>query len=113
MTATNSAPAACARRLISGIRSSNPRKSGCAAMTPATGRPGRLGRGRGTVVVRGRHHVEVDKLGEEGLVFVDRLERPLADLRLVRRVRRVPLASEEELVDGRRAPVSIDARSEE
>ena len=38
MTATNSAPAACARRPISGIGSSRPRKSGWAAMTPATGR---------------------------------------------------------------------------
>ena len=40
MTATNSAPAAWASRPISGIGSSSPRKSGWAAMTPATGRSG-------------------------------------------------------------------------
>ena len=83
----------------------------------AAGRPARhqrrLGRGRGAVVVRGRDDVEVDELGHQRLVFVDRLERPLADLGLVRRVGRVPLAAEQQLVDRGRAPVAIDAGAEE
>ena len=40
MTATNSAPAACASSPIAGIGSSRPRKLGWAAITPATGRSG-------------------------------------------------------------------------
>ena len=38
MTATNRAPAACASSPIRGIGSRSPRKSGFAAITPATGR---------------------------------------------------------------------------
>ncbi len=73
-----------------------------AARRPA-GHQGGLGRRRGAVVVGGADDVEVDELGEERLVLVDALERALADLRLVRRVGRVPLAAEEDLVDRRRA----------
>ena len=50
---------------------------------------------------------------EERLVLVDRLERPLADLRLVRRVRRVELAAQEHLVHDRRQVVAVDARAQE
>ncbi len=176
MTATNRAPAACARRPISGIGSSRPRKSGWAAMTPATGRSGSasirssaarsvvpaaspsvtsgissssqpaleiglrrrpvvrmdaardedtlaarrpaghqggFGRRGGPVVVRCRDDVEVDQLGQQRLVLVDALERPLADLGLVGRVGRVPLAAQEELVDRGRAPVAVDAGAQE
>ena len=70
------------------------------------------GRGR-AVVVRGRDDVEVDQLGDQRLVLVDALERALADLGLVRRVGRVPLAAQQQLVDGRRAPVAVDAGAQE
>ncbi len=83
----------------------------------ATGRPaghqGRFGRGRGTVIVGSRNDVEVHELADERLVFIDALERALADLRLVRRVRGVPLAAQEQLVDGGRRPVAIDTGSQE
>ena len=52
----------------------------------------RFGGRRRAVVVRRRHDVHVDELGDQRLVLVDRLERALADLGLVRRVGRVPLA---------------------
>ena len=69
--------------------------------------------GGGPVVVRRRDDVEVDQLGQQRLVLVDALERALADLGLVRRVGRVPLPAQEQLVDRRRAPVPVDAGSEE
>ena len=72
-----------------------------------------LGGGGGPVVVRGRHDVEVDQLGQQRLVLVDALERALADLGLVRRVGRVPLAAEQELVDRGRAPVAVDPGAQE
>ena len=83
----------------------------------AAGRPAGhqrgLGRGRRPVVVRGGHDVEVDQLGQQRLVLVDALEGALADLGLVRRVGRVPLPAQQELVDRGRAPVPVDARPEE
>ena len=83
----------------------------------AAGRPAGhqrgLGRGGRAVVVRGRDDVEVDQLGDQRLVLVDALERALADLGLVRRVGRVPLAAQQELVDGGRAPVAVDAGAQE
>ena len=72
-----------------------------------------LGRRGGAVVVRRGDDVEVDQLGDQRLVLVDALERALADLGLVGRVGRVPLAAEQDLVDRRRAPVAVDARAEE
>ena len=83
----------------------------------AAGRPAghqrRLGGRRGAVVVRCRDDVEVDQLGQQRFVLVDALQRALADLGLVRRVGRVPLAAEQQLVDGRRRPVAVDAGAEE
>ena len=79
---------------------------------PAGHQRGLGGRG-GAVVVGRRDDVHAGQLGEERLVLVDRLERPLADLGLVRRVRRVELAAQEELVDDRRQVVAVDARAEE
>ena len=79
----------------------------------AAGHERRLG-GRGAaVVVRRGHDVHRGQLGEQRLVLVDALERALADLGLVRRVGRVPLAAEQHLVDRRRAPVAVRARAEE
>jgi hypothetical protein len=70
------------------------------------------GRG-GPVVMRGADHVQVDQLRDQRFVLIDALERALADLRLVGRVRGVPLAAEEKLVDRRRRPMAIDARAQE
>ena len=72
-----------------------------------------LGGGCRAVVVRRRDDVEADQLGDQRLVLVDRLERPLADLGLVRGVGRVPLAPEQDLIDRGRAVVAIDAGPEE
>ncbi len=79
----------------------------------AAGHQRGLGRGRGAVVVRCRDDVQVDQLGHQRLVLVDALERALADLGLVRRVGGVPLAAQQQLVDGRRAPVAVDAGAQE
>ena len=79
----------------------------------AAGHQGRLGGRRRAVVVRGGDDVEVDQLGQQRFVLVDALERALADLGLVRRVGRVPLAAQQQLVDGRRAPVAVDAGAQE
>ena len=72
-----------------------------------------FGGGRRAVVVRCRDDVEVDQLGQQRLVLVDALQGALADLRLIGRVGRVPLAAEEQLIDRRRAPVAIDPGTEE
>ena len=79
----------------------------------ATTHEGRLGRGRGAVVVRGRDHIQTGQLGHERLVLVDRLERALADLRLVRRVGGVELAAQEQLVDHCRGEVAVGSGAEE
>ena len=79
----------------------------------AAGHERRLG-GRGAaVVVRRGHDVHRGELGQQRLVLVDALQRALADLGLVGRVGRVPLAAEQHLVDGRRAPVAVRTRAEE
>ncbi len=83
------------------------------ALRGAAGHQGGFGGGRRAVVMRGRDDVKVDQLGQERLVFVDALERPLADLGLIGRVGRVPLAAEEQLVDGGRTPVAVHARAKE
>ena len=77
------------------------------------GHQGGLGGGRGAVVVGGRHDVQSDQLGQQRLVLVDALEGALTDLGLVRRVRRVPLSAEQDLVDGGRLVVAIGAGPEE
>ena len=79
----------------------------------AAGHQRGFGGGRRAVVVRRRHHVEVDQLGQQRFVLVDALERPLADLGLVRRVGRVPLPAQQQLVDRGRAPVPVDPGAEE
>jgi hypothetical protein len=79
----------------------------------AAAHEGALGRGRGAVVVRGRDDVQAGQLGHERLVLVDRLERALADLRLVRRVGGVELAAQEQLVDDRRHEVAVGPGAEE
>ncbi len=83
----------------------------------ASGRPAShqrgLGRGGGAVVVGCRDHVQADELGQQRFVLVDALQGSLADLGLVRRIGRIPLAAQKDLVDRGRAPVAIHARSEE
>ena len=79
----------------------------------ADGHQRRLGGGCRAVVVRGRHDVEVDQLGQQRFVLVDALEGPLADLGLVGRIGRVPLAAQEQLVDRRWRPVAVDAGAQE
>jgi hypothetical protein len=78
-----------------------------------TGHERRLGGGGRAVVMGGGDDIEIDELRDQRLVLVDRLERALADLGLIGRVGRVPLAAEQHLVDGRRRPVAIDAGAEE
>ena len=73
----------------------------------------RLGRGGRTVVVRGRDHVQAGQFGHKGLVFVDRLECALADLRLVGRVGGIELAPQKKLVDDRRHEMTVDTGTEE
>ena len=79
----------------------------------AAGHQRRLGRRRPAVVVRGGDDVEAGELGQQRLVLVDALERPLGDLGLVRRVGRVPLAAEQHLVHDGRRPVAVGAGAEE
>ena len=83
-----------------------------AASGPA-GHQSPFGCGRGPVVVRGRNHVHARELAHHRLVFVDGLERALADLGLVGRVGGVELAAQEELVDDRGDEVAIGAGAEE
>ena len=90
-----------------------PRHEDALAMGRPAGHQRRLGGRRGAVVVRGRDDVEPDELADQRLVLVDRLEGALADLGLVRRVGRVPLAAEQDLVDGGGAVVAVDAGPEE
>ena len=74
---------------------------------------GRL-RGRcRAVVVRCRDDVESGQLGDERLVFVDRLERALADLGLVGRVGRVELAAAQDLVDRCRYVMAVGTGAQE
>ncbi len=79
----------------------------------AAGHEGRLGGRRAAVVVRGGHDVEAGQLGEQRLVLVDALQRALAHLGLVRRVGGVPLAAQQQLVDGGRRPVAVRAGAQE
>ncbi len=65
-------------------------------------------------VVAGRvRDVHARELADRRLVLEDRLEHPLAHLRLVRRVRGQQLAALEDRVDDRRDVVVVHARSEE
>ena len=79
----------------------------------ATGHQCRFGRGGSPIVMRRRHDIEAGQLADHRLVFVDRLERALAHLGLVGRVRRVPLSPKQQLVDRGRNPVAVDTRAEE
>jgi hypothetical protein len=74
---------------------------------------GGLGRGRGAVVVGRGNDVQSGQLRHQRLVFVDRLERALADLRLVGRVGGVELAAQEQLVDDGWGEVPVCAGAEE
>lgn len=69
-------------------------------------------RGR-AVVERGVRDVEAGQQALVRLVFEDRLQRPLRDFRLIRRVRRQELGAREELVDHGRLVVRVRAAAEE
>src|SRR6266516_292063 len=65
------------------------------------------------VVTRRVRDVHAGDLADRGLVLEDRLEHPLAQLRLIGRVRGQEFASLEHRVDDRRHVVVIEARPEE
>ena len=70
--------------------------------------------GDGGPVVAGRvGDVHPGQLADHGLVLEDRLQRPLAHLRLVRRVRGQELAPREDDVRDRRDVVVVDPRADE
>ncbi len=71
-----------------------------------------IGRDRRPVVAGCIGHVHPGQLADDGLVLEDRLQHPLAHLRLVRRVRREELASREDDVDDRGDVVVVDPRTE-
>ena len=81
---------------------------GCAAGHQRT-----LSRCRCPVVMRSGYDVEAGQLGHQRLVFVDALERALADLRLVGRIGGVELAPQQQLVDYGRSEVAIGSGAEE
>ena len=84
-----------------------------AARGRANGHQRRLGGRRAAVVVRGGDDVQAGQLRDQRLVLVDRLERALADLRLVGRIRGIELAARQDLVDRRRDVVAVRAGAEE
>jgi hypothetical protein len=79
----------------------------------AAGHQRPFGRGRRPVVVRRGDDVHARQLAQQRLVLVDRLERALADLGLVRRVGGVELAAQEELVHDCRNEMAIGSGAEE
>ena len=72
----------------------------------------RVGGDRRAVVPGRVGHVHAGQLADDGLVLEDRLEHPLAHLRLVRRVGGEELASREDDVDDRGDVVVVDPRPE-
>ena len=79
----------------------------------ADGHQRRLGHRRRAVVVRSGNDVQAGQLSDQRLILVDGLQRALADLRLVRRIRGIELAPAEDLVDGGRDVVAIGAGTQE
>src|SRR5438876_320757 len=95
------------------VRVDAPTDEQASAPRRAEGHEARFG-GRARPVVMGRgDDPEPGKGGHERLVLVDRLERPLTDLGLVRRVRGSELAAADELVDRGRDVMAVYARPEE
>ena len=79
----------------------------------ADGHERRLRGGAGTVVVRGRNDRQARQLADQRLELVDRLQRALADLRLVGRVGRVELTAREDRVDRSRDVVLVHTGTQE
>ncbi len=73
----------------------------------------RVGRDREAVVAGRVRHVHAGQLADRRLVLEDRLQDPLAHLRLVRRVRRQELAALHDHVDDGGHVVVVDACPEE
>jgi hypothetical protein len=72
-----------------------------------------LGDGGGAVVVGGVGDLHAGERADQALVLEDRLERALADLRLIWRVGGVELAAAQDLVDGGGDEVVVGACAEE
>ena len=79
----------------------------------ARGHQRRLGECRGAVVQRRVAHVETGELGDHRLVLVDGLQRALARLRLVRRIRAVVLAAGRYVPDRLRDVMLVSTRADE
>ena len=73
----------------------------------------RLAERRRAVVERGVGDVESRQQALVGLIFEDRLQRPLRHLGLVRRVRGEELGAHQELIDARGLVVQVGAGAEE
>ena len=73
----------------------------------------RLGQGGGAVVDGRVRHVHARQLGDHRLVLVDRPQRPLARLGLVRRVCREELAARDQVVDRARDVMVVGAGAHE
>ena len=72
-----------------------------------------LGAAARGVVHGGVRDLHPEELADERLKLVYRLERPLAHLRLIRRVGRVELRAEQQLIDRRRDVVVVHAAAQE
>ena len=79
----------------------------------ARGHQGGLGQRRGAIVQRRVGHLHAEQARHHGLEFEDRLQRALAHLRLIRGVRRVQLAAEQEVRYYRRRVVMVGAGPQE
>ena len=90
------------------VRMDRPRHEDPLAAGRPAGHQRGLGGRRRAVVVRRRDDVEADQLGDQRLVLVDALERPLADLGLVRACR--PCTTRRGAGSGRPRPASSGDR---
>ncbi len=72
-----------------------------------------LVQGGAAVVERGVRHLHLGEPADRRLKLVDRLERPLRDFRLVRRVRGVELAASDDRIDRRRDEMIVEPAAQE
>src|SRR5690554_2146128 len=72
-----------------------------------------FGRRARAVVHRGVRDIEPEELADDGLELEDRLKRALRELRLIRRIRGIELASEQELIDRGRDMMRVRTASKE
>ena len=83
------------------------------ALRAADGHQHGLGRGAAAVVEAGVRDIEAGEPGDERLILEHDLQVALADLGLVRRVRRVELAAAGELIDDGGNEMVVAAAAEE